>query len=47
MTYPDYMTADDIAEFEYEYCRWLDIANGHDFWAINAELQIISQQTQE
>lgn len=47
MTFPDFMTADDIAEFEYEYCRWLDIENGHGFWTVNAELQVISHQLSE
>jgi len=31
MLYPDYMTAEDIMEFEYEYNRMRDIQEGVGF----------------
>ena len=48
MFYPDYFTADDIMEFEYEYARYLEIENNKGpFWEINAELQVVAQKQQE
>jgi hypothetical protein len=47
MLYPDYMTAEDIMEFEYEYNRMRDIQEGVGFWAINAELQVVAKKQQE
>lgn len=48
MIYPEYFTADDIMEFEYEYARYLGIEQGEgDLWAINAECQIVAQIQQE
>lgn len=47
MQYPEYFTADDIMEFEYEYNRMLDIEENVGFWKINAELQLVAQKQQE
>jgi hypothetical protein len=48
MFYPDYFTADDIAEFEYEYARYLGIEAGdRNFDAVNAECQVVAQRQQE
>jgi len=47
MIYPEYFTADDIMEFEYEYNRMRDIQEGVGFWAINAELQVVAKEQQE
>jgi len=45
MFFPDYFTADDIMQFEYEYARYLAIENNEgDFWAVNAELQVVAQE---
>lgn len=47
MQYPDYFTAEDIMEFEYEYNRLRDIEEGIGFWAVNAELQEIADKERE
>ena len=47
MSYPEYMTDDDIMEFEYEYNRLRDIEEGVGFWEINAELQVVAKKQQE
>jgi hypothetical protein len=47
MVYPEYMTDDDIMEFEFEYNRLRDIQEGVGFWAINAELQVVAKEQQE
>jgi hypothetical protein len=48
MRYPDYMTATDIMEFEYEYNRLIDMERQQGImWDINAECQIAAQLTQE
>jgi hypothetical protein len=48
MKYPDFMNIDDIMEFEYEYSKLIDIErNEGQFWAINAEMQILSQETSD
>ena len=47
MIYPEYFTADDIMEFEYEYNRLCDIQEGVGFWEINAELQVVAKEQQE
>lgn len=47
MQYPDYFTAEDIMEFEYEYNRLRDIEDGVGFWAVNAELQEIADKERE
>ncbi len=50
MRYPEDMTADDIMDFEYELNKQIDIAREEgQFWAINAELQIVAdlQRDQE
>lgn len=41
MRYPEYMTAEDIMEFEYEYNRWLD-----ELEEINLECQIVAFEQQ-
>ena len=47
MHYPEYFTADDIREFEYEYNRILDIEENVGFWKINGELQLVAQKQRE
>jgi len=48
MQYPEYFTAEDIMEFEYEYARYLDIERHEGpFWEINAELQVAADQDRE
>ena len=48
MQYPEYFTAEDIMEFEYEYDRYLDIERHEGpFWEINAELQVAADQDRE
>ena len=47
MWYPEDMTADDIAEFEYEYNRLRDIEDGVGFWAVNAECQVVADLQRE
>ena len=48
MFFPDYFTAEDIMQFEYEYARYLAIENNEgDFWEVNAELQVIAQEQQQ
>lgn len=44
MRYPEYFTAEDIEEFEYEMGKIIDTERGEgQFWAENAELQILAQ----
>ena len=48
MFYPADMTAEDIEQFEYEINRLLDIERGEgQFWAVNAELQVIADELRE
>lgn len=48
MYYPDYFTAEDIMEFEYEMNRFIDMAREEgQFWAVNAELQIVAEELRE
>ena len=47
MHYPEYMTQEDIMEFEYEYNRLRDIEEGIGFWEINAKLQVVAEKQQE
>jgi len=48
MHYPEDMTKDEIAEFEYELNRIIDMERDEgQFWAINAELQIIADEQRE
>lgn len=47
MRYPEYFTADDIMEFEYEYNRIRDIEESQGFWAVNAECQVVAQIQRE
>lgn len=48
MQYPEDMTADDIMEFEYEMNKFIDQARDEgQFWAINAELQIVADLQRE
>lgn len=48
MRYPEDMTADDIMEFEYEYNMYLDMEREEgQYWAVNAELQLVSDETWE
>jgi len=48
MNYPEYMTADDIMEFEYELNKMLDKERGEgQFWAVNEELALVAEQQRE
>lgn len=48
MYYPADMTAEEIMEFEYEINKIIDIENDEgQFWAVNAELQILQEETRE
>ena len=48
MNYPEYMTADDIMEFEYELNKILDKERGEgQFWAVNEELALVAEQQRE
>lgn len=48
MYYPEDMTADDIMEFEFELNRLIDIERDEgQFWAVNAELQVIADELRE
>lgn len=47
MVYPDYFTADDIMEFEYEYNRYLDRQDPNSLQAVNEELQEIAHDELE
>lgn len=42
MQYPEYFTAEDIMEFEYEYNRHLDREDPNSLIAVNEELQEIA-----
>ncbi len=44
MQYPEYFTADDIMEFEYEYNRYLDREDPNSLIAVNEELQLIAKE---
>ncbi len=48
MYYPPEMTAEEIEQFEYELNRQIDIErNEGQFWAVNAELQVIAHDSLE
>lgn len=47
MTYPEDFTAEDIAEFEYEWERYCDLADPHSLVSINAELQRVAEEQQQ
>ena len=47
MQYPEYFTADDIMEFEFEYNRYLDRDDPNSFVAVNEELQLIANEERE
>jgi hypothetical protein len=48
MQYPDYFTAEDIMEFEYEMNKFIDQARDEgQFWAVNAELQIVAEEQRQ
>ena len=48
MIYPPEMTAEEIEQFEYEINRIIDIErNEGQFWAVNAELQMIAHDELE
>ena len=47
MIYPDYFTAADIAEFEYEYELYLGFMAQADFAEVNAECQAVAQAQRE
>ena len=47
MIYPDYMTQQEIMEFEYDLNKIIDIERGEGFWLQNAECQIVAQEQQE
>ncbi len=44
MQYPDYFTAQDIMEFEYEWERYCDLDDPASIESVNAELQIVAQE---
>lgn len=46
MEYPDYFTAKDIMEFEYEYNRYIDLQDPYSLTSINAELQSVAEMPQ-
>ncbi len=47
MQYPEYFTAEDIMEFEYEYNRYLDRQDPNSLVAVNEELQVIAHDELE
>lgn len=48
MWYPVEMTADEIAEVQYELNRLIDMErNEGQYWAENAELQVAAQEQQD
>jgi hypothetical protein len=48
MIYPPEMTQEEIEQFEYEINRIIDIErNEGQFWAVNAELQMIAHDELE
>ena len=47
MHYPEYFTADDIAEFEYEYNRYLDLQDPHSTASVNAECRRVAEEQQD
>jgi len=47
MIYPDYFTAEDIAEFEYEYEIYLGLRAQADFSEVNAECQAVALAQRE
>ena len=48
MFYPPEMTEQEIMEFEYEINRQIDIERGEgQFWAVNAELQVVAHDELE
>jgi len=44
MQYPEYMTAEDIEQFEYELNRIIDMERGEGFWTVNAELSLLAAE---
>ena len=46
MIYPEYMTAEDIMEFEYEYNRFIDLQDPYSIVSINAECAAVAEQQQ-
>jgi hypothetical protein len=47
MYYPDYFTADDIMEFEYEYNRHLDLQDPESEVSVNARINEIVEEERE
>jgi hypothetical protein len=47
MYYPDYFTAEDIMEFEYEMERIYALENPYSLDSINAECQVVAQEQRE
>ena len=48
MFYPEYMTEQEIMEFEYEINRIIDQERGEgQYWAENAELQMLAEDTRD
>lgn len=48
MQYPEYMTKEDIEQFEYEINKIIDTERGEgQFWAENAELQVVAHDALE
>ena len=43
MQYPEWMTDEDIMEFEYEWERYCDLADPYSLASINAELQCVAE----
>jgi hypothetical protein len=44
MQYPEYMTPEDIEQFEYELNRIIDMERGEGFWTVNAELSLLAAE---
>lgn len=48
MFYPEYMTEQEIMEFEYEINKLIDTERGEgQFWAENAECQIVAEEQRD
>lgn len=47
MIYPEYFTAEDIMEFEYEYNLYSDLQDPYSLASINRELQVVADLQRE
>ena len=41
------LTVDEMMDFEYEYNKIRDIEEGIGFWEVNAELQILANESND